>query len=209
MNDLASVSVPSVEETLREALPGASLEAAAALDMELLYVEAAAIVDVCRTLRDHPLLQFALLAELTAVDAWPASPRFEIVYHLACLGQAFAQAGAVAPVRRLRLKVRLDGDHARLPSVTSVFPAAGWPEREVFDLFGIVFEGHEDLRRILMADDWEGHPLRKDYPVQIRKETSSWSALQMTAAEFAATIQAARDRAASESRQTAEGTRPK
>ena len=82
-----------------------------------------------------------------------------------------------------------------MPSITGLYPAAGWLERELYDLFGVGFDGHADLRRILMADDWEGHPLRKDYPVQIRKETSGWSAMQMSAEEFAANIQSARDRA--------------
>jgi NADH:ubiquinone oxidoreductase subunit C len=71
------------------------------------------------------------------------------------------------------VKVPVPGNDPRASSITPVYPAAGWPEREVFDLFGIVFDGHPDLRRILMTDDWEGHPLRKDYPVQIRKGAAS------------------------------------
>jgi NADH-quinone oxidoreductase subunit C len=185
----------AVIDVLRESVPSASLEPAPAVDMETIFVDREHIIEVCRTLRDHPALQFALLVEVTAADYLPAEPRFQIVYHLVCVGAAYAAAGGPAPPRRLRLKVRLAGDDARLPTVTSIYPTAGWPEREVFDLFGVLFDGHPDLRRILMTDDWEGYPLRKDYPVQIRKETSSWSAMQLTPEEFAASVQAARDRA--------------
>ena len=85
-----------------------------------------------------------------------------------------------------------------LPSLTPVWRSCEFQEREVFDLFGVVFTGHPDLRRILMTDEWEGHPLRKDYPVQIRKETSGWSPLQMTPEEFAANIREARSQSARE-----------
>ena len=111
----------------------------------------------CACLRDDPALQFALLVDVTAVDYLPAAPRFEIVYHLACLGDAYTTGGARAAPRRLRLKVA----RARRRSLGCLrarrcIPAAGWPEREMFDLFGIHFEGHPDLRRILMPDDWDG-----------------------------------------------------
>jgi NADH-quinone oxidoreductase subunit C len=154
--------------------------------MPTVYVDRASLVEVCRVLRGHADLQFALLVDITAVDLLPASPRFEVVYHLACVGPAFG----TAPARRLRLKVRVPGDEARLPTVSPVWPAAGWPEREVFDLFGIIFEGHADLRRVLMPEDWEGHPLRKDYPVQINKDTANLQPLQLTAEQFAANIRA-------------------
>jgi len=197
MSDIGEPSPASLVDELRAAVPAGAIEEATAIDMPAVYVEREHLVDVCRALRDTPSLQFAFLAELTAVDYFPAEPRFEVIYHLACLGSAYA-TGSAAPARRLRMKVRVPGADAHLPSISSIYPTAGWPEREVYDLFGIGFDGHPDLRRILMPDDWEGHPLRKDYPVQIRKETSGWSALQMTADEFAANIQAARDRAAAE-----------
>lgn len=184
-------------DILRPAVPGASVEAAPATDMPTIRVGRDHVADVCRVLRDHAALQFGFLVEVTAVDYLPAEPRFEVVYHLACLGAAYAvpeaNAPAVAAPARLRVKVAVPGDHPRLPTVTTVWPAANWLEREVFDLFGIAFEGHPDLRRVLMPDDWEGHPLRKDYPVQIRKDTASWSPLQLSAEEFAASVRARQD----------------
>jgi NADH-quinone oxidoreductase subunit C len=111
------------------------------------------IVEVCRSLKEER--RFVRLADLTAVDWHPAEPRFEVVYHL----------HSVENNERLRLKCRLAGNAAEIDSVTSVWRSANWHEREVFDLFGIVFRGHPDLRRIMMPEDWEGHPLRKDYPV--------------------------------------------
>ena len=111
------------------------------------------IVEVCRSLKEER--RFVRLADLTAIDWHPAEPRFEVVYHL----------HSVENNERLRLKCRLAGDAAEIDSVTSVWRSANWHEREVFDLFGIVFRGHPDLRRIMLPDDWEGHPLRKDYPV--------------------------------------------
>jgi hypothetical protein len=84
--------------------------------------------------------------------------------------------------------VRLPAADARIATVSDIWPSAGWPEREVFDLFGITFEGHPDLRRVLMPEDWEGHPLRKDYPVQIRRAVKVYAPLQLSAEEFAANI---------------------
>jgi len=186
-----------VIDVLRRAVPAATIEPGSATDTPTIYVHRDHVLDVVRTLRDDPALQFGFLVDVTAADYLPAEPRFEIVYHFACLGEAFKTAGAAtaAPPRRLRVKVPLAGDDPRVDSLVSLFPAAGWPEREVYDLFGITFEGHPDLRRLLMPDDWQGHPLRKDYPVQIRKDTEGWSPIQLSPEEFAANIREQRERA--------------
>jgi NADH-quinone oxidoreductase subunit C len=111
---------------------------------------------VAEFLVNDPGTRFAFLSDITAVDKFPIEPRFELNYHLLSLERR----------ARLRLKVRLAGDDPVAPSMVPVWPAANWHEREAFDLMGIRFEGHPDLRRILMPDDWEGYPLRKDYPVE-------------------------------------------
>jgi NADH-quinone oxidoreductase subunit C len=105
---------------------------------------------------NDPGMRFAFLSDITAVDKFPIEPRFELNYHLLSLERR----------ARLRLKVRLAGADPVVPSMVPVWPAANWHEREAFDLMGIRFEGHPDLTRILMPDDWEGYPLRKDYPVE-------------------------------------------
>lgn len=111
------------------------------------------LAERCRADKD---LQFNLLSDATCVDRYPLEPRFEVNYHLVSI-----------PRRdRLRLQVRLTSDDPVVDSLVPVWPGANWLEREIFDLFGIRFEGHPDLRRILMPDDWEGYPLRKDYPVE-------------------------------------------
>jgi NADH-quinone oxidoreductase subunit C len=203
----------AVIDVVRRAAPGAVLEAVASVDMPTIYVDREHLVEVSRVLRDDPDLQFVFLADVTAVDYLPAEPRFETVYHMACLGDAYKTTsgvvsaslsnsrtpGVVSSPKRLCVKVRVPGADPRVPSVVSVWPTAGWPEREVYDLMGVTFDGHPDLRRILTPDDWEGHPLRKDYPVQIRKDTAGWSPLQVTAEEFAANIRASRDAAAKRS----------
>jgi NADH-quinone oxidoreductase subunit C len=187
------MATTSVLHTLQETMPGLAVAAAPSADgMPALWVGRDDLLTVLRTLRDHPALQFSFLVDVTAADLAPASPRFEAVYHFACLGAAYAQASGAAEARRLRIKVLIPDDDVRLPSVTSIYPAAEWPEREMYDLFGILFDDHPDLRRILMPDDWQGFPLRKDYPVQIRKETSGWQPIQVTAEEFAANLRASR-----------------
>ena len=188
------MNTPDVLEILRTAVPDLAIEERPAVDMQTLLVSREHIVEVCRVLRDDPALQFAFFVDVTSVDYLPANPRYEVVYTLACLGRAYA-SGEAAPARRLRVKVSVPAEDPRVASVTPVYPAANWPEREIFDLMGIEFHGHPDLRRILMPEDWEGYPLRKDYPVQIRKETSSWAPVQLTVEEFAANIRAERDAA--------------
>lgn len=192
------MSASPIADILRAAVPGAALEILDSTDMATIAVDRDHLIEVCTVLRDHPELQFAFLADVTAVDRLPADPRFELVYNMACLGPHFLAGGATAAAeaRRLRLKTRAPEADARVPSVTSVWSGAGWPEREVFDLFGITFDGHPDLRRVLMPDDWEGHPLRKDYAVQIRKDAAAWAPLQVTAEEFARNVRADRDQAA-------------
>lgn len=113
----------------------------------------AAIRPSCEFLRSR--CGFLMLSNATAVDWYPSEPRFEVVYHLLCHDRKL----------RLRLKCKVSGNNPVIDSVTSVWNSADWQEREIFDLFGIRFNGHPDLRRILLPDGWEGHPLRKDYPV--------------------------------------------
>ncbi len=112
--------------------------------------------EACELLKADSRTQFNFLADLTAVDWYPSEPRFEVVYELLSMPRK----------DRLRLKVKLAGDDAQVDSLVPVWPAANFFEREVWDLFGIRFNGHPDLRRIMMPEDWEGHPLRKDYPVE-------------------------------------------
>lgn len=149
-------------ENLKEHPTAAAVEAFDAdsvkggnIDRNELTLEIAApkIASICGFLKYDQ--DFVRLSSVTAVDRYPAEPRFELVYHL----------HSVKSNRRVRLKCRLRGEDPIIDSVTSVWRGANWYEREIFDLFGIRFLNHPDLRRILMPDDWEGHPLRKDYPI--------------------------------------------
>ena len=106
--------------------------------------------------REHSRLQYNLLSDATCVDRYPAEPRFELNYQLVSIPRR----------EKVRLRVWLWGNDPAVDSLVQVWPGANWLEREIFDLFGIRFTGHPDLRRILLPDDWEGHPLRRDYPVE-------------------------------------------
>ena len=131
----------------------AILETKEALGEITLIADPAQIVDLCRHLKTQE--GFIRLSGITAVDWHPSEPRFEVVYHL----------HSIEKNQRIRLKCRIGGSNPEMDSVFSVWRAADWYEREVFDMFGIVFRNHPNLQRILMPVDWEGYPLRKDYPV--------------------------------------------
>ena len=117
-----------------------------------LLVDGEAIVDVCRFLRDDIELNLEVLSDQTAVD-WPKEEKIQLVYHLY----------SYASRHQIVLKVELPRDNAKIVTVENIWKIANWFEREIFDLFGVIFEGHSDLRRILLPEDWVGHPLRKDY----------------------------------------------
>jgi NADH-quinone oxidoreductase subunit C len=121
-----------------------------------LTIDRDAIVSLCEFLRDEEAHAFDFLSDLCGVDRFPASPRFMVVYHLFSLRHG----------HRLRVKVSLGGEDPVVDSVVSVWETADWHERECFDLFGIRFRNHPDLRRILLPEDFGGHPLRKDFPLE-------------------------------------------
>jgi NADH-quinone oxidoreductase subunit C len=115
------------------------------------------IADICEFLKKAPGLEFNFLSDLSGVDRGvEEDPRFEVNYHIF----------STKHFHRLRLKVLVPEDDVAVPTVTSVWRTANWHERETFDLFGVVFQGHPDLRRILLPDEWEGHALRKDFPLR-------------------------------------------
>jgi len=140
---------------LREKFDGAVIEASEFLGQLSIRIEPAHIVEVCDGLKRDDDTPFNYLSDLTCVH-YPDRKEapFEVVYNLY----------SIPANERVRLKVAVDGDG--VASVTGVWPAANWPEREVYDLFGVRFRDHPDLRRILLPPDWEGHPLRKDYPLE-------------------------------------------
>jgi NADH-quinone oxidoreductase subunit C len=125
-------------------------------DEMTIYIGRDSIREACALLRDDPNCPFNYCADVTCVDWYPQEPRFEVIYHLL----------SIPKKERVRLKVKLDGGSPSIESVTSIWPGANYFEREIYDLFGVRFTGHPYLRRLLMPEDWEGHPLRKDYPVE-------------------------------------------
>ncbi len=138
---------------LEETDPAAVLDGRIHAGQVSLNIAPERIVPVCRFLKEQQ--GFRRLSGITGVDWFPYEPRLEVVYLLHSLERNL----------RLRLKCRLPGSRPEIDSIVELWPGANWYEREVFDLFGVVFRGHPELRRIMMPEDWEGHPLRKDYPV--------------------------------------------
>jgi NADH-quinone oxidoreductase subunit C len=149
-----------LRDTVVALLPGATVfPPDDARGQAVVVVERSGIAQALATLRDHPDLRFEVLSDLTAVDYLGRVPRFEVIYQLYSLTHN----------HRLRVKVPLSGEAPELPSATPLWKSANWAEREVWDMFGIRFTGHPDLRRILMYPEFVGHPLRKDYPLHQRQ----------------------------------------
>ncbi len=145
---------PILEEVASALNEKFSLEQETFRDQMILFVPPERIIEVVRSLRDEHGFNF--LADETAVDYWPQEePRFHVIYQLRDLNRTLI----------ITLRVPLNGNTPSLPTLEKLFPNANWHERELWDMFGIRFDGHSDMRRILMPSDWEGHPLRKDYPL--------------------------------------------
>ncbi len=149
------VPIPAFITMLQAAVAGAVERVAFWVGDWSLVVAPPRLLQVAAHLRETTGAQFDACSDVTATDWPPRAARFDVVYTLY----------STRLHHRVRLKVRV-ADGATVPSVSSIWPSASWLEREVFDLFGISFEGHPDLRRILMPDDWQGHPQRKDYPLE-------------------------------------------
>jgi len=147
-----SIGAHPIASSIEQQFPGAILEATDAFGELTLITDPANLSGLCELLKRE--FSFEQLSGITGVDWWPKAPRFEVVYFL----------NSIRDRSRLRLKIRVNEDE-EVDSVTSIWRAANWYEREVFDLFGIPFRNHPNLERIMMPADWEGHPLRKDYPV--------------------------------------------
>jgi len=152
-----AVAAPSLAvEKLRSWNPNAISETIEFRGETTLVIPRNVLRSVAEHCRDDKALQFNLLTDATCLDRFPMEPRFELNYHLVSISRR----------DRIRLRVRLSGDDPAVDSLVPVWPGANWLEREIFDLFGIRFNGHPDLRRILLPEDWEGYPLRRDYPVE-------------------------------------------
>lgn len=155
MVEKESVLIKKVKEAFRDAI----LETNVFRGEITHVIEKGSLLSLCTFLKNDPELKMNYLVDVIGVDYQPREPRFEVVYHLYSITRR----------HRIRLKVRL-ADGESIASVANIWKGADWPEREAYDMFGIVFEGHPELKRIYLADDWEGFPLRKDYPLRGYKD---------------------------------------
>ncbi len=156
VTESSSQKASVVVECLRSWNPQAIAEVIEFQDETTIIVPRNLLRDVAEHCRADAKMQFNLLTDATCVDRFPIEPRFELNYHLVSIPRR----------NRVRLQVRLNSQDPVVDSLVPVWPGANWLEREIFDLFGIRFTGHPDLRRILLPEDWEGYPLRKDFPVE-------------------------------------------
>jgi NADH-quinone oxidoreductase subunit C len=166
-----TVAPSAVEERLevakiRDKFPDAVLDVQTFRGDTRILVKREHIVDICRLMRDDPDLQYNFFSECLGVDYldYRDDYRFEVVYNLYSV-QYEISGVQIGKNHRIFLKVPVPEDDPVVPSVMEVYPGANLPEREIFDMFGVRFSGHPDLRRLLMSDDWVGHPQRKDYPL--------------------------------------------
>ncbi len=151
----ASITLQKIKEHFENDV----IEVDSPFQQDTVVLAPAALLAVAAFLKEDPELQYNTLMDLTAVDFWKRKPRFEVVYHFLSIANSL----------RLRLKVPGAEPEPKVDSLTSLWPGANWYEREVYDMFGIQFTGHPDLRRILLYPEFEGHPLRKDYPIKRRQ----------------------------------------
>ncbi len=153
--DLWKTQVESLRARWGSKIERVDFPGEALTDVPVVWVLRSEIVEVLRFLKSDPGFEYNFLADITATDEMPERPRFVVVYQL------FSHTR----FNRIRLKVKVE-DGESVPTAVDVWPGANWAEREIWDMFGIKFDGHPDLRRILMDERWEGHPLRKDYPLR-------------------------------------------
>jgi NADH-quinone oxidoreductase subunit C len=147
-------TLATLGQMIVDALPGAALEHVVSFNQLTVTVKTEKIVDVVKFLRDAPDCRFVNITDITAIDYPGREKRFDVVYHL------------LSPTMNMRIRLRAEADETtQVPSIINVFPGADWFEREVYDLYGVIFTGHPDMRRILTDYGFEGHPLRKDFPL--------------------------------------------
>jgi NADH-quinone oxidoreductase subunit C len=148
------IDLVALGETVKTALPGAVTGSSVAFDQLTLGIDAAKVVEVVRYLRDDPGCRFVSFIDVTAVDYPGREKRFDVVYHL------------LSPTLNERIRLRAEASETtQVPSIIEVFPGADWFERECYDLYGVIFTGHPDMRRLLTDYGFDGHPLRKDFPL--------------------------------------------